>query len=246
MDKKRGQMTVFILIGLVIFVFALLFYLVAVSSQVANEDKPAYEESVFDVNPVRVYLADCFRDLSNRGLSFIGGQGGYYLLPDEGVYAFYYSGGRAEPSLEEIELQLSYYLEDLAYSCLSGIRSYGFEINEGKPSAEAFIKESRVDINLDPDLIVNREGYSKKLERFSINIKDIRFYDIYMAAGEILSEIEKDPETICTSCITDIAEKHNLKISSHLIGGKKVLFRIKHRVKESSYPYTFKFLVELK
>lgn len=78
MHDKRGQLTVFIIIGIIILVAGALFYFVEERTSVFNPDVIIPGEAA----PVKEYLDQCIQNTAEKGLIIIGQQGGYIDIPE--------------------------------------------------------------------------------------------------------------------------------------------------------------------
>jgi hypothetical protein len=78
--KKNGQITLFIILGIVIlFIVALAVYLQTSSNSV----RPSVEQLVVDdeLKPIQLYVTDCLSAISKEGLIKLGHNGGYINIP---------------------------------------------------------------------------------------------------------------------------------------------------------------------
>src|SRR3989344_3975401 len=79
--QKRGQVTVFIIVGILILAVAgSYFYL---RNEVFEADTPVTEATTLD--SVQLYVEGCLDKVANEGLKLIGQQGGYYKFQEIGV-----------------------------------------------------------------------------------------------------------------------------------------------------------------
>lgn len=249
MAEKRGQITIFMIIGLVVFILVLMAYIIALS----REKIEITSEKILpvDVKPIRAYLEECFENLGKSALMFVGSQGGYYILPDGFDYndvqaGFHYYNGIIIPPISVIEQELSSFVDDFANSCLIDMDGQGFEITTGQPKTETTIGENEVTFIVDPDITLSKEGVVHDLEPFYTIVKPTRLTTIYDVSKAITEEIAKDPETICISCLVDLAERYNLKIDINPVGNKNMLFTIIDYTIDMEDPYIFNFAVKLK
>lgn len=100
---KKGQLTYFILLSVIIFIAAgFVFY-------VNGRNKTKELEMSFDVSPITNFIESCVRDEGENAVIFISEHGGYYNLPSNHYEKFglsipYYFYGNIpfNPTKEEI------------------------------------------------------------------------------------------------------------------------------------------------
>lgn len=133
MRKKRAQVTIFIIIGVILLLSAVL-VIYLVSRQAA---KPFEEEIIVpeDVKPVHEYITNCLYQTSKRGVSLMGQQGGFAYVPaiirntyeahlklDPGgnfvIPFWYFEGEDRTPSLDFMETELQRYVYDKLRECV--------------------------------------------------------------------------------------------------------------------------------
>ena len=182
MNKKRGQVTVFIILGLVIVVFiGILFYI--------KQDlvKQKIEELSFKgtVVPERVqtvvfYADSCLESLGKEGLNIMGRQGGYIELPNELKYNnqrylkvdefsknphWLSRYGENIPTNELMEAQLKDYIEENFDKCnLDSFRNIGykFSIKELDVSVKINKEDVGIRLNSDFDTKIGEDVFSLK------------------------------------------------------------------------------------
>jgi len=122
--QKRGQVTVFIIIGIAILIlFGVFFYIksTAVKIDLGNEE-------TFSVEPVKLIVEDCFEDTSKEALLILGLRGGDiylknpYIIP---AYAFshittfaYTNGKITLPNFLKIKNSLEDFVENRIIDCV--------------------------------------------------------------------------------------------------------------------------------
>ncbi|MFA6974230.1 MAG: hypothetical protein WC238_05895 [Parcubacteria group bacterium] len=164
MKSKKGQLTVFIIIGIVIVASVVLFFVLRNSLSVTNI--PA------DLQPAYRKLVSCIEDETNIGVSVLESQGGYIELPEfqpgseympfssqldflgtPVPYWYYVSGNGIEkqqvPSKRDMEKQLENFIEGRIRECdFEEYYQQGMEINQGEPRARVSVTESKIVITL--------------------------------------------------------------------------------------------------
>lgn len=163
---KRGQITVFIILGIVVLISAsFYFYFRTVRTGEFGERTVAPEEIV----PVVEYIETCLYDTGSVAVEFLGQQAGYIYLPDNirlNPFAYlqivknsplklpywYYRGQSRVPSIESMQSDISRFVEENVDVCLRKFEplSAQFEVEKlGKAKAITKITEDDVVIKLD-------------------------------------------------------------------------------------------------
>ena len=82
--SSQGQVTVFIIVGiLILLVFAGIFYFFrsSITEKLTAEGEPVLAEVPSEFQPVQSYTDNCISQISKRGVKILGQQGGY-IYPD--------------------------------------------------------------------------------------------------------------------------------------------------------------------
>ena len=151
---KNGQVTVFIILGIIIILMiGILFYFQGyISLSFLKND-----EEVSIPTQLKVVVDNinyCLESTSYDALYYIGVHGGYYKTPEEGSITYftekipyYYLNNKIIiPKINSIQEGISNYIDDNLGSCLelNKFRDEGFIINESNYTASTIIKEKFV------------------------------------------------------------------------------------------------------
>lgn len=139
MRKKRAQVTIFIIIGVILLLSTVLVIYLA-SRQVA---RPFEEEIIVpeDVKPVHEFITNCLYQTSKRGVSLMGQQGGFAYVPaiisntfeahlkldpmgNFVIPFWYFEGEDRTPSISFMENELQRYVYENLRDCLGGLESF--------------------------------------------------------------------------------------------------------------------------
>jgi hypothetical protein len=163
---KKGQITLFIIIGLILLVSAsIVIYLVTEKAV-----KPVEEEIIVpeDVRPVYDFVQGCVDNAAREGIGLLGLQGGFIDLP--GIIErtptayipidtfdqfkaplWYYEGEDRTPSISFMEREISRHVNNRLRECTGGFEAFKdkFKITEqGNISAKAIIGDNEVIIRV--------------------------------------------------------------------------------------------------
>ena len=190
--QKRGQITVFILIGLVILIAVVTTYFIiglGVSAKNPVEFSPESLEQ---------YVTSCLTVTAQRGLELLGKQGGHIFL-QEPFFAplstsfLYYKGDNRVPSLAEMENELARYIEGNIASCLGGFAPFtdkGWSVLPEEPKVFAAITELDVTFQLQMQITLERNGERVVVDKF-FKTEDLRLKKIWTLVNAMVqSEVD--------------------------------------------------------
>lgn len=186
MHSKRGMITVFIIMGVIILVAVV--FVLAVRSEFFKATFMPSEDSVI---PVQKYVEECVEKVSKFALYRMGMQGGYLMLPDDyfnnGVFnvGYAYNDGKTFLSLDEMEQQLESFILINMPNCLNNFREFrneGFGIQEGQMNVDVLFAKTDMIVTLNMPLAVTKGEFHAKLEKFPVPVK--------VAAKEIHSGVD--------------------------------------------------------
>ncbi len=179
---KRGNVSVFIIIGL----FILLVIAMLISMQTGLI--PMFKFTPKELQPIKAYTQTCIQDTAEQGISIMSVQGGYIELPEDmrinpdtyinlgfKIPLWLYMGKNKRPSIQEMQNELSSYIDRNLPACLNSYEPFQDQY-EIKPldniSSTAVIKDREVSIATDYYLRVRQHGSEEYsyLEDFSADI----------------------------------------------------------------------------
>ena len=209
--KKRGQVTLFIILGLVIIaVFGILVYYRNASLEqldVIKERKSSIQEEA-----ITNYVESCLKTVSDEAVWRIGYFGGYTGYDENYVYyeefngdvfhgymvPYYLDSYRSVfPSLEEIKSNLFDFIVLRLDSCLNfnEFEEIGYTIE--KPDSEEILNKIRinlesVDVKIVYPLTIKKDDSVVKIENFRVEVP-LRFGVLYKSAVTLVNSIKNFP-----------------------------------------------------
>jgi hypothetical protein len=213
---ERGQVTIFIILGLIIIISAGAVAYVTIKRNVEDSGVDISKE----VEPVVSYVEDCIEGITLDGLNILGAQGGWIYLPEQKVeanplnshpnaldifgdgkthvaYWFYESGNGIQkeqiPTIAVMETELERYVTENAGNCIANFSFFnGYEI-EGFAEArtEAEIKDNRIIVTVESPTRITRGSTSQKVEKFRVSLES-GMGEAYKKAKEIYDAETKD------------------------------------------------------
>ncbi len=150
--SKRGQVTIYIIVGIVILaVFSMIFFF---RNELVRQDFQSELKSVVipeQIKPVKGYIDECIEDTVVRGARVLGSSGGYLEVPEDDIprsvvnefsnslmlgdsevaYWYYKSANNLDktqiPTEESMEEDLEEYINENFDFCLDGLEDYLYE-----------------------------------------------------------------------------------------------------------------------
>jgi len=193
--KKRGQVTIFVILAIIIVVGVVVYFSI----------RGGFTRSVpAELSPVYDYYLSCLEEASRQGVNLLGEQAGYIKTPEfvpgssympfssqldffgEGVpYWMYVSGNNIlreqVPSKSDMEKELGVYVGDRVVDCdFSDFELAGFDVYLENGKADVSISDNQVLIELNSPLVIHKGEVSASLSRHSIelNSKLGKFYGL--------------------------------------------------------------------
>ncbi|MBU1205086.1 MAG: hypothetical protein KKE93_04210 [Nanoarchaeota archaeon] len=198
--KKRGQITIFIIVGLIL-VFSMFIILYLNKNKIGDLD--VLQSS--DIKPIEYYVDLCVKSSASDALYLLGVQGGYTTTPDlyfESAYAkiayWYYKGRDTSPAIEEMEQELSSYVNRALPECIESLNVFsdmGFEFEFGEINTKTKINENNVEFNIDYPITIKKGDSKTEIKEFYRNFP-VRLGHMHSIAKEIVGKEIEDPDWI--------------------------------------------------
>ena len=247
---KRGQVTVFIVVAIIIVAVAAVAYVV-----ISNQRQKQIEEFFLreDIKPtvdnIRDSLIECMEQTTQNGLVLIGIQGGYYNAPNNvfdlgwAFIPYYYDRGSfLQPTNEQIQVELSNYVNENLQICVNDLRFENFEITNTNINTVTKINPGNVRFDIESRVSIEREGNTLNVELNDNPISRASLlFEILEIASFITDSHIEDPEFICINCVADLAEERDVYVDMLDFGDDTTLVVIAEN-KTTTEPYIFEFL----
>ncbi len=182
--SKRGQVTIFLVIGIVILLLAAGFFFVFSKIKKAPLEVEEEEARRFLGIPgsVQAFVEDCIKDTINPSVYLLAIQGGVIypeedsliLLTDYGLVNYAWINGAKGISLEKMEEDLATYLEENIDFCLGRFETFEKQnilvgVNYEKINAEVKIQKSAIKTEFYfPLQVILSNGDKQDLDTFSV------------------------------------------------------------------------------
>ncbi len=210
---KRGQITTFVIIGILVVVMAVGTYYfrdIIIPRGLSPKDIQVPEQA----ESVKLYVESCFDKSLRDAVNLIGSQGGYIELPgdvinvgeftnrlklfgnNEVIYWYYKADNNVDyiqvPNIKSMENEISNYIENNLVKCLGVFNEYdGFQIKKGRIKTETDISNARVVSKITFPLEIKKGDFEFKFSEFYSSL-DVPLGDLYSVAKRIFDMEEDD------------------------------------------------------
>lgn len=207
MRFKRGQVTIFIILAIVIVAMAVLF--IVFWKDIFPGRIPS------EMNPIYKTFTSCIEEDAKVGIQLLESQGGYIYLPEyeEGSeympfssqldfvgssipYWYYVSANNVPkeqvPSINDMEKDLSKFIESKSRGCyFEDYYNQGYEITMEEPDAEIVINDKQITLNLKMDFSITKEDETYIVREHKIII-DSKLGSLYESALKVYEEEQEN------------------------------------------------------
>lgn len=251
MKKRKAQITVFIIVGVII--VALVIGAVYIGKTKIESDlaeKYFSQEGIKpQLNNIQESILNCIDITTEDSLIIIGIQGGYYNEPPEffdlgwAFIPYYYNQGAfLMPSKEKISTELESYVNENLKYCLDEINVGDFTLDYNTPKTSANIKETLVSFTIDSSITIEREGNKIKFEtKKHPSEQPSKLSEIIEIASYITDSHKEDPDMICINCVAEMARERDVYVDMLDFDETTTQIIISEN-KTSEEPYIFEFL----
>lgn len=201
---SKGQVTIFIVIGIVLLSF-MLFYITIL------QDDSAQIDNYFDTDVVYNYLQSCFKEQTKEALLIFGLQGGNIGLGYENgtitfnIRSYYDKGNLTLLDIVTIEDDLSVLSEVLIEFCLKNISFPGYNVKElDAPIVFARLADNNILFDIDYPIEIKKDNSRKIINDFNFEL-DVRLKKIILEVmNKILLRTLQYPDRIDYAYLADM------------------------------------------
>ncbi|MDD5253712.1 MAG: hypothetical protein PHG05_01230 [Candidatus Nanoarchaeia archaeon] len=198
---KRGQVTLFIIIGIVIVVVIALFLIVGRSS---GNETTLGEKISSDTEAIYDFTQDCVEQVGEDSLVLIAKQGGNYKEHQDvvkvgslNIAKFYSSYGGGPPSDGKIIDEINLYFRDNFLNCVNYFQEFkteGYTINYGDIFVNVNYYEDSTLLKVDFPLKIKKGNEEVNYNQFEYK-SDIPFLNLYnKAVGQVRALLDSGVE----------------------------------------------------
>ncbi len=215
--QKRGQVTIYIIVGIVILaVFGIIFFL---GSSVVKQDFQSELKNVKvpeQIKPVKGYLDSCIEDVVYNGAQILGSSGGYIDIPiddlsrgifnefsnsleigsSEVAYWYYKSSNNLDktqiPSIGDMEKELEEYVNENVGFCLRDLDSFeyeGFDVeyDDFNVASNIEIKDTHIEARIYAPTDIKKGDVGSYFDQHLVDV-DVNLGKMYDSALEVFEK----------------------------------------------------------
>jgi hypothetical protein len=205
--NKKGQVSIFVILGVVILVGVVLFF---------NLNDSEIEKVDIEVQPIYAFFENCIEKEGKDAIKYLGETGGYFDVPENShleIPYYFYEGRNEMPGREFIEQQLSKYVNLGLPHCIYDLKDFeDYNVQGGEYSSSFKIEDEKVIFDMDVPLSITKGDSTYDIRKFQIEIP-VRLGVIYDAISEYMVDQLEAPGEVCVSCLYDIGKKYDLDIN---------------------------------
>ena len=219
--KKRGQVSIYVILGLIIVISVAAVYLI--SNYVVKNEFDREKEQIQVVEgfePVKNYLDSCIAEITLQGAELMGLQGGYINIPEDNLpvnpvipfsnkldifgnaqlsvpYWFYETANGIQkqqiPSINEMQNQLANYINSNLNNCLGNFTAFeGYEVvNFEAISTNVEITDNKIFVRMLTNININYQGLGVSFDRFLTSVNS-PLGKLYKTANVVFSKENND------------------------------------------------------
>ncbi len=203
MVNKRGQITIFIIIGIII-VASLIFFSLQTDLTMQGEfGTDDVSKIPADIIPIKNYVDNCIKDIMDDEVIWLSLQGGYYSVVDGYSYDFidipfyFYLGESRFPAKRVIEREFSRYMEDKLPGCIKDFKSFresGYDISAGSISVDTSLGKM-LNMKVTYPISVRKQESKTDISSFYLDY-NFDFDKLYNILSDFEVEHQKNPDFV--------------------------------------------------
>lgn len=237
MREKRGQVTLFVIIAILIVVAGVLFFVFRGEKAESDFEGSLASEEVM---PVKNFVISCVEE-SVKDVVYLIGQGGGYSYPPRGLsdvdgFTYYFKDGDVYfPEKSVVEENLEKTLVSSIVVCVDDFKVFSDrEIEDGEIDVDVEIFSDKVVFDVNYPIIISRGGEKSVFDDIGEFVVEERLGEIYYLVSDLIKNDVYDDGYICLSCFSDLAYENNLSIDFLEGGDYGSIFVIKDAVNRIS------------
>ena len=238
---KRGQATVFIILGIVLALIVIILFFTVNNQSIGSSDFDR------DSNQIKQFTEECMNQIYIDSIEFVSAQGGYSKEPhvpylsDVGLFMpiYSYNGEVVVPNREITELDLGAIIDENTQVCVSEAKGRfpDYTIETTEIYSIPYIEQDSVYIEQATTLSISKTEDSTTLKLKDDKI-DSQLNDMILASELYLIS---NQNSVCLDCLSDISDLYDVSFEISNFD-EEIISIIVSSKKTDSYPRSFNFL----
>ncbi len=208
--NKRGQVTIFIIIAIILIAAGSLYFVF--------KDKKSSTEIPSEIEPIISFVQECIES-EIEDIVYLVGEGGGYLFPpaksSEGGFTYYfYEGEDYFPSKSEIEEQLTNSVESNVVFCAGDFEEFpNYDVEKREIKVDTRIFDDEVVFEVEFPLKISFEEEVYLLENFGEFEVPVRLGLIHKLIGDLIKDGSYTESSICLNCFAEIVLENSMVVN---------------------------------
>ncbi|MFA5992127.1 MAG: hypothetical protein WC796_00295 [Candidatus Pacearchaeota archaeon] len=247
--NKRGQVTIFIIIAIVIIAAVIIFFAIKNYNVLPDQENL---DKIPEAQNIKLFVESCLKTTSETSITSIGQKGGYFNLTSNKINIFLYeypvfiqNDNSYVPTLESIQTEISHSIEYNIKDCLDDFQQFtdqGISVSFKDIQATTKINENYTEVTLNMPLTIKKGSSTAKISVFSTRVEPLKLPSILNSVNQLINKQVKSKNTLCFSCVSDSIKEKNMKLKV-LDSNNVFLYTLTdYDSNFTSSPYEFKFI----
>jgi len=239
--KKKGQLTLFIVVGIVIVVAIVAFFMIPKDFG----GKTGYSE---DVEPIANFIQNCLEDVSIESIPAVSKTGGFYPNPPTesimDIPYYVYEGENRMPTKDQLSTSISNYIDEMVEDCLNNYETFkDYNILPGEKSSKIEIGKEDIIIQYTYKHTIEKDNKKDTIGSFTFEIPS-RLGILYDSAEYLVNDQLPLQSGTCLNCVIDLTKTNSVSIITTGLEDGTVIYSIKDETIETENPLILLFAFE--
>ena len=242
--SKRGQITLFVILGVIIIgaiALGLYFRQQIVSTQTLKE-VALTSELPPDLELLKEEIQACANTVSDEALYFVGQQGGYFLVPDNSIQvedtAIAYGVQKNVKTLvseDAFRSEVGSYIEAFLPDCVDYSQYGSFELFVQILATMVTLNDNNTNLEIDYKVTAQKgESAYNLFEPYEV-VLPLKVKNVYEISSKVADDIASNPEEF------DIAHilSYGMDVQLDNLGDDFLVINVRDREQENNYEFQF-------
>jgi len=210
MGVKKGQATIFMILGIFILLSTLVLVFMNFQRLGSSEVNTEVMNEVVNIQPITSFIEKCIGEVGYDALYYLGRGGGSIVIDGEELITsysiidfLYEKGVNKIHSKEEMGEQLSFYIDGLLDSCLNNFTDFqGYDFSFGDINTSTLIREEDVVFTVYYPINIESKESTTEISEFSVTLP-VRLGHVREIAYSIVERQVQDPGWVDITYMSD-------------------------------------------